>query len=85
MSDFNGIVRQVDPLGRIVIPKEIRKQLDITDGEDCVEMQLNDMGELILKKHKSGCIFCGGASFLVSYKGSLVCRDCIENLNQSDT
>ena len=85
MSDFTGIVRRVDHLGRIVIPKEIRKQLDIKDGEDSLQMQFNDSGELILKKYKSGCIFCGGASFLVSYKGNLVCRSCIENLNQSDT
>ena len=80
-----GIIRNIDELGRIVIPKEIRKQLDIKDGEDSLQMQFNDLGELVLKKYKSGCIFCSGSSFLVSYKGNLVCRSCIENLNQSDT
>lgn len=85
MADFTGIVRRVDHLGRIVIPKEIRKQLDIKDGEDSLEMSFTDSGELILKKYQPNCIFCGGTSFLVPFKGSLVCRSCIENLNQADT
>ncbi|MFI3307017.1 MAG: stage V sporulation T C-terminal domain-containing protein [Mycoplasmatota bacterium] len=44
-----GIVRRVDELGRIVIPKEIRKSFRIKDGET-VEISINDEG-IILKKH----------------------------------
>lgn len=45
-----GIVRRIDDLGRIVIPKEIRKQLKIREGES-IEIFLNDQGSIILKKY----------------------------------
>lgn len=80
MAEYKGIVRGVDHLGRIVIPKEIRKQLEITDGADYLEMQLSDNGELILKKHKSGCIFCGETSFLVPFKKNFICKSCLDEL-----
>lgn len=80
MADFTGIVRRVDHLGRIVIPKEIRKQLDIKDGEDSLEMSFTDSGELILKKYQPNCIFCKGTSSLISFNKTLVCSECIENL-----
>src|SRR5574344_363306 len=44
-----GVVRRIDDLGRIVIPKEIRKTLRIKDGES-VEIFLND-DNIILKKY----------------------------------
>ena len=45
-----GIVRKIDELGRIVIPKEIRKSLNIRNGED-VQIFIKD-DEIILKKYK---------------------------------
>lgn len=80
MSDFKGIIRGVDHLGRIVIPKEIRKQLDIEDGKDSLQMQLTETGELILKKHKPTCIFCGCDAPAVTFNGSLICRGCLNEL-----
>ncbi len=47
-----GIVRRIDDLGRIVIPKEIRKTLRIGEG-DKVEILLNQNNEIILKKYSS--------------------------------
>ena len=44
-----GIVRRIDELGRIVIPKEIRKTLHIKNGEN-LEIFIND-GNIILKKY----------------------------------
>ena len=44
-----GIVRRVDELGRIVVPKEIRNNLRIKKG-DCLEFFLDD-GKIILTKH----------------------------------
>ena len=44
-----GVVRRIDELGRIVIPKEIRKTLKIKDGES-LEIFLED-GNIILKKY----------------------------------
>lgn len=45
-----GIVRRIDSLGRIVIPKEIRKTLKITDGEQ-MEMNTTPNGEILIKKY----------------------------------
>jgi len=44
-----GIVRRIDDLGRIVIPKEIRKKLRIKEGES-IEVYLDDLGQIVLKK-----------------------------------
>lgn len=45
-----GIVRRMDELGRIVIPKEIRKTYRIKEG-DPIEIFINDSGELVIRKH----------------------------------
>ena len=45
-----GIVRRIDDLGRIVIPKEIRKQLNIKEG-DPLEVYTTKDGEVIFKKY----------------------------------
>lgn len=85
MSEFKGIIRQVDKLGRVVIPKEIRKQLNLQEGENHLEMLLDNNGNLILRKYQPYCVFCGGTSYLIPYKEKLVCKSCIDSLNQADT
>ena len=47
-----GIVRRIDDLGRIVIPREIRKQLKIGES-DPVEIFLSRDGEIILKPYRT--------------------------------
>ncbi len=79
-----GIVRQVDELGRIVLPKELRKTMDIDNKGDAVEI-FTDEDKIILKKYQPCCVFCGNADDMTFYKGKLVCHDCIENLNRSHT
>ncbi|MGI5901415.1 MAG: stage V sporulation protein T [Desulfitobacteriia bacterium] len=45
-----GIVRRIDDLGRVVIPKEIRRTLRIREG-DPLEIFVDREGEVILKKY----------------------------------
>ena len=46
-----GIVRRIDDLGRVVIPKEVRAQMGIREG-DPLELYMSDNGkELVLKKY----------------------------------
>ena len=45
-----GIVRRIDDLGRVVIPKEIRKTLRIKEGTP-LEIFTDREGEIILKKY----------------------------------
>lgn len=47
-----GIVRRVDCFGRIVIPKEVRRMLDIKEG-DAIEMLTDDGGLIVLEKYSS--------------------------------
>lgn len=48
---FTGIVRRIDDLGRIVIPKDIRKQLSIKEG-DALKLFIDNKGNIIWKKYK---------------------------------
>ena len=70
----SGIVRKVDPLGRIVIPKEIRKVMSINEG-DPLEI-VKDNNGILLKKYNKGCIFCGSDKNIIEFKGMLVCKEC---------
>ena len=74
-----GIVRKIDSLGRIVLPIEIRRALDI-EVKDPVEIFVSDE-YIIFKKYQSNCLLCGEhSSTLKEYKGKLICTECIEKL-----
>ena len=73
-----GIVRKVDELGRIVLPIELRRTMDIAE-KDALEIYVE--GEnIILRKYQAACVFCGSVKNLVSYKGRNVCADCVVTL-----
>lgn len=74
-----GIVRRVDELGRIVLPIELRKSMEIDQKGDAVEIFI-DEDRIILKKYQPACIFCGNADGVVYYKNKLVCRDCLTSM-----
>lgn len=73
-----GIVRRVDELGRIVIPIELRRTLDI-EIKDSLEIFV-DGEQIILKKYSPSCIFCGNAKDVINYKGKNICQTCLEEL-----
>ncbi|MCL2436796.1 MAG: AbrB/MazE/SpoVT family DNA-binding domain-containing protein [Clostridiales bacterium] len=73
-----GIVRKVDVLGRIVLPIELRKNLDI-EREDPIEIYVD--GEFILlKKYEPACIFCGNAKDIKRIRDKNICNGCIKEL-----
>lgn len=75
-----GVIRKVDELGRIVLPIEIRRSLDISDRDE-LEIYLEN-GRIVLQKFEPACIFCGSSESLVSYCGKNVCRDCAHILGE---
>ncbi|MCL5040768.1 MAG: AbrB/MazE/SpoVT family DNA-binding domain-containing protein [Firmicutes bacterium] len=75
-----GIVRKVDELGRVVIPIELRRTLDIEE-KDSLEIYV-DGDKIILKKYEPACVFCGSATNVEYFKGKLVCRDCISQMSK---
>jgi len=76
-----GIVRKVDELGRIVIPIELRRTLDIAE-RDPLEIFVSE-DTIMLKKFETSCIFCDSTHDIVLYKGKNVCADCISALKKS--
>jgi len=76
-----GIVRKVDELGRIVLPIELRRTLDIAERDE-LEIYLDD-DKVVLKKYEPSCIFCASAHGLVSYRGRNVCMECIQNMSET--
>lgn len=75
-----GIIRKVDELGRIVLPIEIRRTLDIEERDELEIFMDND--QIVLQKFEPSCIFCSSSLGLVSYKGKNVCRECIRNMTR---
>lgn len=74
-----GIVRRVDELGRIVIPKELRRSFSINE-KDPLEIFVEE-DTIILKQYRPLCYICGGSSDLKSYKDRKICSDCREELS----
>ena len=73
-----GIIRKVDDLGRIVLPIELRRTLDIVERDE-LEIFM-DGDQIILRKYEPACIFCGSDRKLAVYSGKNVCRDCIKKM-----
>jgi len=75
-----GIVRKLDELNRIVIPRELCRTFDLEQGQP---MEIFTEGDtIIIKKYVPGCIFCGDASDLMQYKGKNICLKCAMELKK---
>ena len=77
-----GIVRKVDDLGRIVIPKELRRVLGIEQGES-MEVLADEKG-VYIRKYVAGCTFCKGMELLVDFGGVHVCKKCAKEILMLD-
>lgn len=75
-----GVIRKIDELGRIVVPKEIRKKLGIAN-EDPVEIYV-DGDKIILKRYEENCLFCEKSDELFSFKGKKICRACLLEIKE---
>lgn len=75
-----GIVRKVDELGRLVLPIEMRRVLDISE-KDTVEIYVEG-DSIILRKFQPFCVFCGSSERIVSHQGKHVCSACVAKLQE---
>ncbi len=75
-----GIVRKVDELGRIVIPKELRTTLNIAE-RDALGIYV-DGDQIILKKYEPSCIFCEEGRDVINYKGKNICKKCLDEMRK---
>ena len=76
--DKSNFVRKIDELGRVVIPIELRKILDIKE-KDSLEITLNKDG-IFIKKEKPSCVFCNSNNSLELFLGKNICKKCIKEL-----
>lgn len=74
-----GIVRKIDELGRVVLPKELRSTYEI-DNKDPLEIFVDDNGGIVLKKYESSCMLCNGMHGLTTFMGRHVCYDCMRKM-----
>lgn len=75
-----GIVRHVDELGRIVMPIELRRILNLKH-KDPMEVYI-DQDLIVLRKYAIDCIFCGNKENLINLKGKPVCEKCLNELKK---
>ena len=75
-----GIVRKVDELGRIVLPIELRRTMDIAE-KDAIEIYV-DGASIILRKYEPTCIFCGDAKNVINYRGKHLCPNCLKEMKK---
>ena len=74
-----GITRPVDALGRVVIPMEIRENLDIKP-KDLLDISVEG-DKIVLSKPQNKCVFCGGDDDLVIFEDKKVCKACLNKLS----
>ena len=75
-----GIVRRLDQLGRIVIPKELRMTFDLKEA-DSIEIFVEGE-DIILRKYQPACIFCNEATDIVQFEGKNVCKKCLARIQK---
>ena len=71
--------REIDRLGRVVIPMDIRKSLSINAG-DVLKISADDE-QITLQKAENKCIFCNSADNISEFSGKYVCASCIKKLS----
>ena len=75
-----GIIRKVDDLGRIVLPIEIRRTLDIAERDELEIFMESD--RIVLQKFEPACIFCGSSRSLISFRKKNVCGECVRKMGE---
>jgi transcriptional pleiotropic regulator of transition state genes len=75
-----GIVRKIDDLGRMVIPIELRKTMNI-NKKDPMEIFV-DGDKIILSKYEPACIFCGSADDVIEFEGRTICGSCKAKISE---
>lgn len=76
-----GIVRAIDSVGRVVLPIEMRKELDLVNDESKIEIVARG-NEIILKKYAPSCIFCHSDDNLIEFNGQKICKACAEKIGK---
>ena len=75
------MVRKIDELGRIVLPSELRKVLNMRHGD---ELAISVDGDLIyLEKRLDTCLFCSAPSPSIVFRNQRLCENCARELSRA--
>lgn len=78
-----GIVRLVDELGRIVLPIELRRVLDLEEGDPVEFFYDDDKQSIMIRKYRAEeCLFCKGTIQLRYFKERFICAHCVVGMGQ---
>lgn len=77
-----GIVRKVDELGRLVIPKETRDAYGFDQGQALEIFVDTETNMIVLQKYEPGCNLCGESPTeeLTMFHGKRICENCLNEL-----
>lgn len=76
-----GIIRKLDKLGRIVLPKELRTLLQLKENETPIEIFVEG-NNIVLGKYETHCVFCGEARDNITYKCKNICKACYKEIQE---
>ena len=74
-----NVIRRIDELGRIVLPIDQRKSIDV-EPRDYVSIRLEG-DDIIISKHNKSCVFCKSEENLSEFRGQPVCELCLKELS----
>lgn len=74
-----GVVRKVDQLGRIVLPKSLRKRYRMNEG-DPVEILVSG-DHIILERYRPRCVFCSSMEEVSYFKDKHICAVCLGEMS----
>jgi len=74
-----GVVRKVDQLGRIVLPKSLRKRYQMNEGDPVEILVQGD--HIILERYRPKCVFCGAMNGVSEFKERYICTVCLMQMN----
>ncbi len=75
------MIKSIDKLGRLVIPKELRVMLNLNPG-DLLRIEAEG-DKLLIEPYRPDCVFCGGTPAAFKFKGKNVCAYCYKEISSS--
>lgn len=75
------VIRKLDGLGRIVLPKELRDIQGLDEGTP-MDVLLDDEGNVLLRKSTCHCILCGSSKIIWTENGKSLCDTCMEKVSK---
>ncbi|MBS6475458.1 MAG: AbrB family transcriptional regulator [Clostridiales bacterium] len=72
-------VRAIDELGKVILPCELRNKFDIKAEDKLQIFERED--EIVIKKYKPSCTFCGAEKALIMFNEKYVCKECIRSIH----